>query len=348
MKKFLTAKNRKRLAVAATLLVLVVLMAFGVPYAVAKYIEATQPINTGISGVSNADMNALITLIMNERYPKGSIYMTTDPTGPDASVPGTWELWGQGMVPVGVDNVTDNGALAKGNWLYDLSGNPLTYVDPAVIDFRSAGLTGGSLTGSGAIKVTATGSIGVTGNIYLKPGGLTLDANSGKVSLSDAVISLKSGTVYSDAVRLGASQLPRHRHETSSITTMLRDLDSGSQSGIKRLAYATNASGTTTWPPGYDSSKPADRSLWGVYDTSTSPAATEDIPSLGFAVDLSNFTAGFSPYPAGTITNPPFNYDDQEIDVAASKLTTSGFITSSVTDETLQPYVTCYMFRRAS
>lgn len=36
-------------------------------------------------------------------YPVGSIRMTTDPTGATTFLGGTWELWGSGRVPVGVD-----------------------------------------------------------------------------------------------------------------------------------------------------------------------------------------------------------------------------------------------------
>ena len=37
-------------------------------------------------------------------YPVGSIRMTTDPTGATTFLGGTWELWGAGRVPVGVDS----------------------------------------------------------------------------------------------------------------------------------------------------------------------------------------------------------------------------------------------------
>lgn len=37
-------------------------------------------------------------------YPVGSIRMTTDNTGATTFLGGTWELWGEGRVPVGVDS----------------------------------------------------------------------------------------------------------------------------------------------------------------------------------------------------------------------------------------------------
>lgn len=36
-------------------------------------------------------------------YPIGSIYMSVNPTNPNIYFGGTWELWGSGKVPVGVD-----------------------------------------------------------------------------------------------------------------------------------------------------------------------------------------------------------------------------------------------------
>ena len=37
-------------------------------------------------------------------YPVGSIRMTVDPTNATTFLGGTWELWGEGKVPVGVDS----------------------------------------------------------------------------------------------------------------------------------------------------------------------------------------------------------------------------------------------------
>ena len=47
----------------------------------------------------NADVDALLALI----YPIGSIYMSVNDTNPATFLGGTWVRWGQGCVPVGVD-----------------------------------------------------------------------------------------------------------------------------------------------------------------------------------------------------------------------------------------------------
>lgn len=63
-----------------------------------------------INKVNAADMNEIkqvvneiITTFLNKTYPIGSIYMSTINTDPNTLFGGTWEAWGTGRVPVGVD-----------------------------------------------------------------------------------------------------------------------------------------------------------------------------------------------------------------------------------------------------
>ena len=42
-------------------------------------------------------------IVLNTFYPVGSIYMSTSSTNPTSYMGGTWEKWGSGRVPVGVD-----------------------------------------------------------------------------------------------------------------------------------------------------------------------------------------------------------------------------------------------------
>ena len=53
----------------------------------------------GKVGTNNLDK----TSILNWIYPVGSIYMSTNSTNPKDFLGGTWEAWGKGRVPVGVD-----------------------------------------------------------------------------------------------------------------------------------------------------------------------------------------------------------------------------------------------------
>lgn len=53
----------------------------------------------GKVGTDNLDKTSILNLV----YPVGSIYMSTNSTNPKDFLGGTWEAWGKGRVPVGVD-----------------------------------------------------------------------------------------------------------------------------------------------------------------------------------------------------------------------------------------------------
>ena len=63
------------------------------------------------TGLTAMNKESLVTAdaIINMLYPKGSIYMSTDPTNPADRFPGTsWQAWGQGRVPLGAGTWTDS------------------------------------------------------------------------------------------------------------------------------------------------------------------------------------------------------------------------------------------------
>lgn len=51
----------------------------------------------------NNDMQKIDEGIFNKMYPVGSIYMSVNSVNPSTLFGGTWEAWGSGQVPVGVD-----------------------------------------------------------------------------------------------------------------------------------------------------------------------------------------------------------------------------------------------------
>lgn len=63
-------------------------------------------IDSGGTGVSSKD--GLRELIGNLMYPIGSIYMSTSSESPSSLFGGTWEAWGSGRVPVGIDSSDSN------------------------------------------------------------------------------------------------------------------------------------------------------------------------------------------------------------------------------------------------
>ena len=46
--------------------------------------------------------------LVDHIYPVGSIYMSVNNTNPGTLFGGTWEQWGSGRVPVGVDMEDEN------------------------------------------------------------------------------------------------------------------------------------------------------------------------------------------------------------------------------------------------
>ena len=55
------------------------------------------------SQTSSIDVSKLKTEMINLIYPVGSIFMSTNSENPSTYLGGTWEAWGSGKVPVGVD-----------------------------------------------------------------------------------------------------------------------------------------------------------------------------------------------------------------------------------------------------
>lgn len=64
-------------------------------------------VNLNIMDKGIEDAHKKIENIANILYPVGSIYMSVNPTNPSELFGGTWEAWGSGRVPVGVDTTQE-------------------------------------------------------------------------------------------------------------------------------------------------------------------------------------------------------------------------------------------------
>ena len=81
--------------------------ALGNTYATKEYVNnAVQNAGGGGDGLS---LSAVVELI----YPVGSIYMSVNSVNPSTFLGGTWEAWGSGRVPVGVDSTDTNFATVE-------------------------------------------------------------------------------------------------------------------------------------------------------------------------------------------------------------------------------------------
>ena len=84
----------------------------------AKYlIDSTDIEIEEVSGTENLKFNlasGVNTRILNLVYPIGSVYISTNNTNPSSLFGGTWQAWGSGCVPVGVDtNQTEFNTVEK-------------------------------------------------------------------------------------------------------------------------------------------------------------------------------------------------------------------------------------------
>ena len=69
----------------------------------------TSPSNESTaSQTSSIDVSKLKAEMINLIYPVGSIFMSTNSENPSTYLGGTWEAWGSGRVPVGVDTSNSN------------------------------------------------------------------------------------------------------------------------------------------------------------------------------------------------------------------------------------------------
>jgi hypothetical protein len=320
MEKSTAVKSIRRCAAAFTLLLALAVAA--APYAQAKYISSVE-IDTGISGVSNSDLNALLIQVLEERYPPGSIYMTTVEDGyPDV---GDWSPWAQGRVPVGVnfDNLED------------------------VVHWAAPNETGGSVGSGGEANATVAISGNVTGSATLNPktvaykdGSLVFDATPQKVTLQGPA------KFQSDPFTLENKHMPGHTHAVTDMSVTHGQAPQGTSgcpgnNNHSLSDVGTGGSGTTTWPARSEQTLEAARNAqrWGVFiHHKGGGEITVDIPLTvsGFSATLTN--------PAATLNHPTFSVTPQT--VGAVSRTFGGSKSAVVADETVQPFITCYMYVR--
>ena len=306
------SKSIRRGAAALTLIVALALLTLG-PSIGAKYVAGM----SGLVGEPRTDLDNLFINIMNESLPVGSIYMTTNPalsTADDmeAHFGGKWLAWGQGRVPVGVDFIADS-------------------------PFEALG-TGGAVNPgqSKAVPLTfaVTGSIGLTGGgtLTYSDSGVTLGVNVG----------LSGSQTFSGAWKMQLANLPAHNH-AAEMWHSGRDRQAGNCGSAMQIAdsggatHARYVQGAATNP--LSAGWRLEIRDEGIADASQPTQYTDTI------IDFSSgYTASVN-LPAQSYTKPTARHNPQAV-TGISALTASANATVSWTDNTIQPYVTCYMYKR--
>lgn len=335
MKKVFARKNAKWLATAA---------------AAALFLSVFVPVSMGLmnsdpildvglgNSVARTDTDNLFIYMMNRSLPVGSIYMTDDPalsTVPlmNAHFGGTWEVWGEGRVPVGVDGIKDS-------------------------PFEFNNQTGGKLnatTGAAAVPLVSP-AWSIKGGISITKGSLTRTDSGGVTFSSTAPVVTGSGsgvTYQNTGVTLTNANLPSHTHENKLWITY-NSLKDGNNSIFTDSSRRRAQSGADPGSAGDGGYRYRDTragytndlcSYWSLDIKAPSPngaAFTVAVTSFNFA----SYSATFS-VPNRNYTPPEPSYTGHEIQ-SQSYSVTSGGATVSFKDETEQPYQTVYMYRRAT
>jgi hypothetical protein len=122
----------------------------------------------GVDDILKTFSDRLGELTLNTMYPIGSIYMSTTDTNPGLTFGGTWERWGTGKVPVGVDESDEDFAHVEatgGEKTHTLTVDELashTHLTPRL------GIANGGYHVSGT---ASTGQVGIKDGLTTPTGG---------------------------------------------------------------------------------------------------------------------------------------------------------------------------------
>jgi len=310
------------------LLVTMALSVRSIPHTLAKYVSdipdvpsGEDPFETGISAISNDDLDTMLRMMMNERYPVGSIYITTNtamntPTAMANHFGGRWLAFGVERIPVGFAGT--NSVIAPGvnttNYFDDLGRNL----------GRTPGGTGGNnVTVSIAGQITGPTALS-NGGGYWSDNGVAPTAPGGSVPLNPP-----SGTFAS--AQIGALAWPSHTHTSTSWSgggdTTYHRRSNGSCCtvccgthtiyGDRGTGAATNVGGTVGGGQGFSLN----------VDWPSLPNATYNAPIISRSLPTWNNN------PQQSISGFPLSYS----------LTQNA---ATIPDATLQPYVIVYMYIR--
>ena len=326
MKKFLATKKSKWLVAAAAVLLLAVLLA---PVISAKYADSSSVnVNVGLTGNPLTDVDNLFIYMMNESLPVGSIYITQSAalsTVPqmNAHFGGTWEVWGTGRAPAGVNATDAGGAVGdtgavlqhtthdqKGGTM-NVSGKSAT-ISPLNLSLKGTTANPGLTLSAGNVTATA-GSAGWNGNATVNRSG------SANVTSSSYTAPLFSHT---------------HTWSWSAPYSWVSPQWGGSGSNY---AFLNNSNSTVTHYTSYHGS--ATTFTVSVPLNLASWTATVSLPTPSYVAPTAKYTQqNFSA--TGNLRLPINNGDGSPY----FGVTGSGTVTW--TDQTIQPYETVYMYRR--
>ncbi len=163
-------------------------------------------LNNDAGYIDSAALSAALSQLMLMMHPVGTIKMTADNVNPSTYIGGTWELWGSGRVPVGVDaSDTDFAASEKtgGSKTYDLSHN-----------HSGTGNVGATTLTASQIPAHTHGEKELEGSFRLGGNVLTRLATSSRLLRVSGIVTASDATeahdvYYHNGATLATNQTPR-------------------------------------------------------------------------------------------------------------------------------------------
>ena len=276
---------------------------------------------------------------MLQLYPVGSIYMSTSSTNPSSLFGGTWVAWGSGRVPVGIN--TGDGNF---NTVEKTGGTATETLSVSQIPSHSHTFTGSAVT-SGGNSVTPSASF------------------TGKAVSTGNNSTTPTASFTGKAVNTG-NQSAGHTHSIPSLSGSTNSAGSHTHQQDKRGWY--NRTGTKPWYI-YNNNQGAG-SCWlnsvdqGVEASYTATAGahthtvttnastsggisanhTHSVTAAG-SVSLASTTHTHSVTASGTVSLANTSHT-HSVTAAGSNSSTGG----GAAHNNLQPYITCYMWKRTA
>ena len=265
--------------------------------------------------------DSLKATLVDLMYPIGSIYMSVSSTNPGTIFGvGTWEAWGSGRVPVGVDS-------------NDTS-------------FDTVEETGGNKSNSYTPAGTNSGCA-VTAHTYTP-----------------------AGTVGGHTLTAAESGMPRHRHSGTSLTVTTTDIEGaftfhgvsttvggliGARTGVLNPTDSTYRAPANHYKTQFDLEDHTSSGVKSYNGVELSAAHSHDINGYtGYAGGTSGQAAsdshshswtGTKATLSHTVTQPTFSGTQASLTHTVTQPTFTG---TTANISTVQPYITCYMWKRTA
>ena len=332
--------------------------------------------------VSPAGLDASIKLITEKTlkstllntWPVDSIFMNTSGENPSDFIGGTWVAWGTSRAPAGVGSDAFAGVETMGGGLGGADTGSITVGLPERAVSGTFDYNPGSMTFTPESVSINTSAASVTINnpvslISATNGTLTRTTDLA-VSVFSSALTLNGGglsptntpSMTVNGHELTIAEMPKHAHSKTGWNTIRHNdaITSGTPHEI--LARYWSAGGTADDYEASGGSEAHSHGVtvnWPTYSL-TLPSNNHDANGLHtasvtqqpmFSMTAPTVTHGTH---TASVTWPVFSYTAPSLSYTPPSLpghnlsVPGGDVTKAITDETLQPFITCYMWKRVA